>query len=91
MGLPQQLFGWFIGLMVLLLLTLAALLRWVLAPLRRLEREIHAVEEGRSETLGQRLSARAERRRRPTSTRCSSGSASASRATGTRSAISPTA
>ena len=57
----QQLFGWFVGLMVLLLLTLAALLRWVLAPLRRLEREIHAVEEGRSDTLGQRLPARAER------------------------------
>jgi two-component system, OmpR family, sensor histidine kinase PhoQ len=36
----------------LLLLTLAALLRWVLAPVRRLEREIHDVEEGRSETLG---------------------------------------
>src|SRR2546429_7577385 len=35
-----------------LLLALAALLRWVLAPARRLEREIHEVEEGRSETLG---------------------------------------
>ncbi len=40
------------GLMVLLLVTLAALLRWVLAPLRRMEREIHEVEEGRSEMLG---------------------------------------
>ena len=35
-----------------MLLALAALLRWVLAPARRLEREIHEVEEGRSETLG---------------------------------------
>jgi two-component system, OmpR family, sensor histidine kinase PhoQ len=48
----QQLLGWFIGLMLLLLVTLAALLHWVLAPVRRMEREIHAVEEGRSETLG---------------------------------------
>src|SRR5438874_2595549 len=32
--------------------TLAALLHWVLAPVRRMEREIHEVEEGRCETLG---------------------------------------
>jgi two-component system sensor histidine kinase PhoQ len=44
--------GWFTGLMGVLLITLAALLRLVLAPLRRLEREIHEVEEGRSEMLG---------------------------------------
>ena len=48
----QQMVGWFIGLMAVLLLTLAALLHWVLAPARRMEREIRAVEEGRSETLG---------------------------------------
>jgi two-component system sensor histidine kinase PhoQ len=48
----RELVGWFIGLMLLLLVTLAALLRWVLAPVRRMEREIHAVEEGRSDTLG---------------------------------------
>jgi two-component system sensor histidine kinase PhoQ len=48
----RELFGWFIGLMLLLLATLAGLLRWVLAPVRRLEREIHEVEEGRSDTLG---------------------------------------
>lgn len=48
----RQLGGWFLGLMLLLLLTLAALLRWVLAPVRRMEREIHQVEEGRIETLG---------------------------------------
>ena len=47
----QQLLGWFVGLMALLLLALAALLRWVLAPVRRMEREIRAVEEGRSDTL----------------------------------------
>ncbi|MBV8909244.1 MAG: hypothetical protein JOZ89_00640 [Gammaproteobacteria bacterium] len=47
----QQLVGWFIGLMLALLVILAALLHWVLAPARRLEREIHAVEEGRSEQL----------------------------------------
>jgi two-component system, OmpR family, sensor histidine kinase PhoQ len=48
----RRLFGWFSGLMLLLLVTLAGLLRWVLSPLRRMEREIHAVEEGRSEMLG---------------------------------------
>jgi two-component system, OmpR family, sensor histidine kinase PhoQ len=48
----RRLFGWFIGLMLLLLATLAGLLRWVLSPVRRMEREIHAVEEGRSEILG---------------------------------------
>jgi two-component system sensor histidine kinase PhoQ len=48
----RQMFGWFSGLMLLLLVTLAALLHWVLAPVRRLEREIHEVEEGRSEVLG---------------------------------------
>jgi two-component system sensor histidine kinase PhoQ len=48
----SRLLGWFTGLMLLLLVSLAALLRRVLAPLRRLEREIHEVEEGRSEMLG---------------------------------------
>jgi two-component system, OmpR family, sensor histidine kinase PhoQ len=48
----QELSGWFIGLTVLLLAVLAALLRWVLAPVRRMEREIHEVEEGRSDTIG---------------------------------------
>jgi len=48
----QELLGWFIGLMALLLAALAALLRWVLSPVRRMEREIHEVEEGRSETIG---------------------------------------
>ena len=48
----SRMLGWFTGLMLLLLLSLAAILRRVLAPLRRLEREIHEVEEGRSEMLG---------------------------------------
>lgn len=48
----RQLLGWFSGLMLLLLAALAGLLRWVLSPLRRMEREIHEVEEGRSEALG---------------------------------------
>jgi two-component system, OmpR family, sensor histidine kinase PhoQ len=48
----QELIGWFIGLMLVLLLTLVALLRWVLAPVRRMEREIDEVEEGRSVQLG---------------------------------------
>jgi two-component system sensor histidine kinase PhoQ len=48
----SRMLGWFTGLMALLLVSLAALLRRVLAPLRRLEREIHEVEEGRSEMLG---------------------------------------
>src|SRR6202030_2522498 len=48
----RKLLGWFAGLMLVLLATLAALLRWVLGPVRRLEREIHEVEEGRSDVLG---------------------------------------
>ena len=48
----QEMLGSFTGLMLLLLIILAALLRWVLAPVRRLEREIHEVEEGRTEILG---------------------------------------
>jgi two-component system, OmpR family, sensor histidine kinase PhoQ len=48
----RRLFGWFSGLMLLLLAALAGLLRWVLSPVRRMEREIHEVEEGRSDGLG---------------------------------------
>ena len=48
----SRVLGWFTGLMLLLLVSLAALLRYGLTPLRRLEREIHEVEEGRSEMLG---------------------------------------
>jgi two-component system, OmpR family, sensor histidine kinase PhoQ len=49
----SQLFGWFLGLTLLLLATLGILLRWVLAPVRRLEREITHVEDGRRDTLGE--------------------------------------
>ncbi|HEY0340832.1 MAG TPA: ATP-binding protein [Steroidobacteraceae bacterium] len=49
----QKMLGSFTGLMLMLLVVLAALLHWVLAPVRRLEREIHEVEEGRSEVLGE--------------------------------------
>lgn len=48
----RAMIGWLTGLMLLLLLALAALLHWALAPARRLEREINEVEQGRSETLG---------------------------------------
>lgn len=51
-GFRRKLFGWFSGLMLVLLAALAALLRWVLAPVRRMEREIHEVEEGQREILG---------------------------------------
>jgi two-component system, OmpR family, sensor histidine kinase PhoQ len=49
----SELLGWFTGSMGVLLVTLAVLQHWVLAPVRRLEREIHEVEEGRSEKLGE--------------------------------------
>lgn len=48
----RRLFGGFFGLAVLLVATLGVLLRWVLSPVRRLEREIHAVEEGEQQSLG---------------------------------------
>lgn len=48
----QELIGWFLGLTALLLAVLGVLLRWVLGPVRRMEREIHEVEEGRSDTIG---------------------------------------
>lgn len=42
----QQMFGWFVGLLLLLLGSLAVLLRWALRPVRRIEREIGEVEIG---------------------------------------------
>lgn len=48
----KRLFGWFFGVTLLLLGTLGVLLRWVLSPVRRLEKEITAVEAGARETLG---------------------------------------
>src|SRR4051794_30146812 len=47
-----QLFGWFGALMLLLLGALAILLRRLLAPLRRVEREIEAIEIGELTELG---------------------------------------
>jgi two-component system sensor histidine kinase PhoQ len=47
-----QLFGWFSMFMAALLLALALLLRLVLAPLRRIERQIGEVESGQREQLG---------------------------------------
>jgi two-component system sensor histidine kinase PhoQ len=49
----QQMVGWFVGLAVLLMTTLALLLRWLLMPVRRLEREIKEVEAGSREQLGE--------------------------------------
>ncbi len=46
--------GGFAGVAVLLLAALAALLRWALTPLRRLEREVRAVERGEREQLDDR-------------------------------------
>jgi two-component system sensor histidine kinase PhoQ len=48
----RTMLGWLAGLVLLLLLVLTVVLRWALAPARRLEREIHEVEEGRREVLG---------------------------------------
>jgi len=51
-SLRQQMVGWFVGLAVLLVATLALLLRWLLKPVQRLEREIKEVEAGTREHLG---------------------------------------
>ena len=45
----RQLFGWFSGLMLLLLAALAGLLRWVLSPVRRMERGEKALEASDAE------------------------------------------
>jgi two-component system sensor histidine kinase PhoQ len=50
-GFRQQLIGWFTGLALLLLATLALVLRWLSQPMRRLVREIKAVEAGDREQL----------------------------------------
>ena len=49
----QQMVGWFVSLAVLLVATLALLLRWLLKPVRRLEREIKEVEAGKRDQLGE--------------------------------------
>jgi two-component system sensor histidine kinase PhoQ len=48
----QQLVGWFAGLALLFVATLALLLRWLSQPLGRLELEIKEVEAGKRESLG---------------------------------------
>jgi two-component system sensor histidine kinase PhoQ len=48
----QQLIGWFAGLALLFVATLALLLRWLSQPVRRLELEIKEVEAGKRDTLG---------------------------------------
>jgi two-component system, OmpR family, sensor histidine kinase PhoQ len=48
----QQLVGWFAGLALLFVATLALLLRWLGQPMLRLESEIKQVEAGTRETLG---------------------------------------
>lgn len=50
----NQLFGWFAGLAVALVLTLGLLLRWVLSPLRKVEREIGEIETGDRAGLSER-------------------------------------
>lgn len=48
----QQLIGWFTGLAIALVATLAMLLRWMSQPMRRLESEIKEVEAGERDRLG---------------------------------------
>jgi two-component system sensor histidine kinase PhoQ len=50
-----QLLGWFLGLAILLVIALALLLRWVLAPVRGIESEIREIEAGSRESLGLKL------------------------------------
>jgi two-component system sensor histidine kinase PhoQ len=52
-GFRKRLFGWFFALTVVLLVALGFVLRSSLAPVRRLEREINAVEEGERDSLGE--------------------------------------
>jgi two-component system sensor histidine kinase PhoQ len=56
----RNLLGGFAVVAVLLLLSMAALLRWALAPLRRLATQIHSVERGERELLDDRWPAELE-------------------------------
>jgi two-component system sensor histidine kinase PhoQ len=49
----QQLVGWFAGIALLFVATLALLLRWLSQPMRRLEREIKEIEAGARQRLGE--------------------------------------
>lgn len=48
----RSLWGWFVGVGVVLLAVLALLLRWGLAPLRRVARDLDDVRSGRRQRLG---------------------------------------
>jgi two-component system sensor histidine kinase PhoQ len=47
----QQLFGWFAAVALVMLLAISALLRRMLRPLRQIETEIGAIEEGKRQSL----------------------------------------
>jgi two-component system sensor histidine kinase PhoQ len=49
----RQLVGWFAGIAVLFVATLALLLQWLSQPMRRLEREIKEIEAGARQRLGE--------------------------------------
>ncbi|MEJ1960698.1 MAG: ATP-binding protein [Gammaproteobacteria bacterium] len=51
-GFRRRMFGWFFGVTLVFIGTLGVLLRWVLSPVRRLEKEITSVEAGALEALG---------------------------------------
>jgi len=50
----QQLFGWFAAVALVMLLAISALLRGMLRPLRQIETEIWAIEEGERQSLSAR-------------------------------------
>lgn len=52
-GFRRSLWGWLLGLGVVLLLVQGGVLRWSLAPLRRLEREIRSIETGEQAAIRQ--------------------------------------
>ncbi|NNF52172.1 MAG: two-component sensor histidine kinase [Gammaproteobacteria bacterium] len=52
-GFRRQLLGWFAGLAFLLLAAVAAILGWVLAPLRRAENEVRGIEHGVRDVLSE--------------------------------------
>jgi two-component system sensor histidine kinase PhoQ len=49
----RQLFGWFAAVAMVMLLAIALLMRRLLAPLRQIEQEISAIEEGERSSLSQ--------------------------------------
>lgn len=53
----RNLIGWFVGVTATMLIVLAVLLRWVMRPLRRLERQVREVEAGERARLDGRLPA----------------------------------